>query len=192
MCSKRLIEYENLIGHYPGKSPVEVARSISDFEATISKNGQVTLPRAVMDALALKDGDKVRYVTLDEGVLMMPVRPTSCLFGSLKYDGPALSLEDMERGIAEGAVEGGVHLLKREIREQENDNNETSVEIHRNSMGVPTRLRRHRARSQHRTRRRQAGGRSAHLHDDSTLNTGSNRAGHRHNLALGAATHHLG
>ena len=107
MCSKRLIEYENLIGHYPGKAPVEVARSISDFEATISKNGQVTLPRAVMDALALKDGDKVRYVTLDEGVLMMPVRPTSCLFGSLKYDGPAFSLEDMERGIAEGAVEGG-------------------------------------------------------------------------------------
>ena len=30
------------------------------------------------------------------------------------------------------------------------------------------------------------------LHDDSTLNTGSNRAGHRHNLALGAATHQLG
>ena len=111
------ISSENLIGHYPGKAPVEVARSISDFEATISKNGQVTLPRAVMDALALKDGDKVRYVTLDEGVLMMPVRPTSYLFGSLKYDGPAVSLEDMERGIAEGAVEGGVHLLKREIRE---------------------------------------------------------------------------
>ena len=28
------------------------------------------------------------------------------LFGSLKYDGPAVSLEDMERAIAEGATEG--------------------------------------------------------------------------------------
>ena len=35
----------------------------------------------------------------------MPVRPTSRLFGSLKYDGPAVSLEDMERAIAEGATE---------------------------------------------------------------------------------------
>jgi bifunctional DNA-binding transcriptional regulator/antitoxin component of YhaV-PrlF toxin-antitoxin module len=63
------------------------------------------LPKAVRDSLAVKAGDKVRYVILDEGVLMMPVRPTSRLFGSLKYDGPAVSLEDMDRGIAEGAVE---------------------------------------------------------------------------------------
>ena len=43
---------------------------------------------------------------VDEGVLIMPVRPTSRLFGSLKYDGPTRSLEDMERGIEEGATEG--------------------------------------------------------------------------------------
>ena len=36
----------------------------------------------------------------------MPVRPTSRLFGSLKYDGPAVSLEDFDRAIAEGAIEG--------------------------------------------------------------------------------------
>ena len=75
------------------------------FESSITVKGQTTLPKAVRDALAVKAGDKVRYVILDEGVLMMPVRPTSRLFGSLKYDGPAVSLEDMDRGIAEGAVE---------------------------------------------------------------------------------------
>ena len=48
----------------------------------------------------------MRYVILDEEVLMMPVRPTSRLFGSLKHDGPAVSLEDMECAIAEGATEG--------------------------------------------------------------------------------------
>ena len=76
------------------------------FESSITIKGQTTLPKAVRDSLAVKAGDKVRYVILDEGVLIMPVRPTSYLFISLKYDGPAVSLEDMERAIAEGAVEG--------------------------------------------------------------------------------------
>ena len=76
------------------------------LESSITVKGQTTLPKAVRDSLALKAGDKVRYVILNEGVLMMPVRPTSRLFGSLKYDGPAVSLEDMDRAIAEGAVEG--------------------------------------------------------------------------------------
>ena len=76
------------------------------FESSINTKGQTTLPKAVRDSLAVKAGDKVRYVILDEGVLMMQVRPTNRLFGSLKYGGPAVSLEDMERTIAEGAVEG--------------------------------------------------------------------------------------
>ena len=75
------------------------------LESSITVKGQTTLPKAVRDSLAVKAGDKVRYVILDEGVLMMPVRPTSRLFGSLKYDGPAVSLGDMDRAIAEGAVE---------------------------------------------------------------------------------------
>ena len=76
------------------------------FESSITVKGQTTLPKAVRDSLAVKAGDKVRYVILDEGVLIMPVRPTSRLFGSLKYDGPAVSLDDMERAIAEGATQG--------------------------------------------------------------------------------------
>ena len=76
------------------------------FESSITIKGQTTLPKAVRDSLAVKAGDKVRYVILDEGVLIMPVRPTSRLFGSLKYDGTPVSLEEMEDAIAEGAVEG--------------------------------------------------------------------------------------
>ncbi len=75
------------------------------FESSITAKGQTTLPKAVRDSLAVKAGDKLRYIILDEGVLMMPVRPTSRLFRSLKYDGPAVSLENMDRAIAEGAVE---------------------------------------------------------------------------------------
>ena len=76
------------------------------IESSITVKGQTTLPKAVRDSLAVKAGDKVRYVILDEGVLLMPVRPTSRLFRSLKYDGPAVSLEDMDRAIAEGAIDG--------------------------------------------------------------------------------------
>ena len=76
------------------------------FESSVTVKGQTTLPKAVRESLAVKAGDKLRYVILDEGVLIMPVRPVSRLFGRLKYDGPAVSLEDMERAIADGAVEG--------------------------------------------------------------------------------------
>ena len=76
------------------------------FESSITIKGQTTLPKAVRDSLAVKPGDKVRYVIVDEGVLILPVRPTSRLFRSLSYDGPPVSLEDMERAIAEGAIEG--------------------------------------------------------------------------------------
>lgn len=76
------------------------------FESSITIKGQTTLPKAVRDSLAVKAGDKVRYVIVDEGVLIMPVRPTSRLFRSLRYDGPVVSLEDMDRAIAEGATGG--------------------------------------------------------------------------------------
>ena len=75
------------------------------FESTVTTKGQTTLPKAVRESLAVKPGDKVRYVIVDHGVLIMPVRPTRRLFRSMKYDGPAVSLEDMDRAIAEGAAE---------------------------------------------------------------------------------------
>ena len=74
------------------------------FESKITVKGQTTLPRSVRDSLGVKAGDRVRYVIVDEGVLIMPVRPTSRLFGSLKYEGPPVSLQDMEDAIAEGAA----------------------------------------------------------------------------------------
>ena len=74
-------------------------------ESSITSKGQTTLPKAVRDALAVEAGDKVRYVIVDGGVLIMPVRPISRLFRSLSYDGPVITLEDMDRAIAEGAAQ---------------------------------------------------------------------------------------
>ena len=74
------------------------------LESTITSRGQTTLPKAIRDSLSLKPGDKVRYVVLDGGALIIPVRPTSLLFRSLRYDGPVVTLENMNQAIAEGAA----------------------------------------------------------------------------------------
>lgn len=76
------------------------------FESSVTVKGQTTLPKDVRDSLAVKAGDKVRYVILEEGVLVLPVRPTGRLFRSMQYNGPVVSLEEMDRAIAEGAIEG--------------------------------------------------------------------------------------
>ena len=74
-------------------------------ESAVTSKGQTTLPKAVREALGVGPGDRVRYVILDNGeVRMLPVRPISELFGMLKYDGPPVTLEDMERAVVEGAT----------------------------------------------------------------------------------------
>lgn len=72
-------------------------------ESTITSKGQTTLPGPVREALGVGPGDRVRYFILDNDVRILPVRPVSRLFGILKYDGPPVTLKDMERAIAEGA-----------------------------------------------------------------------------------------
>ena len=75
------------------------------IESAITSKGQTTLPKSVREALGVRAGDRVRYVILGDEVRILPVRPIGRLFGSLKYDGPPVTLEDMERAIAEGSCE---------------------------------------------------------------------------------------
>ena len=72
-------------------------------ESVITSKGRTTLPKAIREALSVQAGDRVRYVILADKVMIMPVRPVARLFRSLKYDGPTVTLEDMDRAIAEGA-----------------------------------------------------------------------------------------
>lgn len=72
-------------------------------ESTVTIKGQTTLPKAVRAALGLNPGDRVRYVILGEDVRILPVRSVLELAGSVKYDGPAKSIDDMQDAIAEGA-----------------------------------------------------------------------------------------
>ena len=77
------------------------------IESALTSKGQTTLPKAVREALGVSSGDRLRYVIMDSGeVRLLPVRPLSRLFGILAYDGPPVTLEDMNRAIAEGASDG--------------------------------------------------------------------------------------
>ncbi|MXX54384.1 MAG: AbrB/MazE/SpoVT family DNA-binding domain-containing protein [Gemmatimonadetes bacterium] len=73
------------------------------LESAVTRKGQTTLPKPVRDTLGVKAGDRVRYIVLDGEVRILPVRPIRRLFGVLKYDGPPVTVEDMERAAADGA-----------------------------------------------------------------------------------------
>ncbi len=74
-------------------------------ESTITSRGQTTLPKAVREALGVAAGDRVRYVIVEGGVRILPVRPLARLFGALRYDGRPATPGDMEYAVAEGACE---------------------------------------------------------------------------------------
>ena len=72
--------------------------------STVTSKGQTTLPKSIREALGIVPGDRVRYVILDNNeVRMMAVQQLSRLFGAFKHEGPPVTLDEMERAIAEGA-----------------------------------------------------------------------------------------
>ena len=74
------------------------------IESKLGADGRTTLPRAVREALAVQPGDRLRYVILDGDVRIRAVRPIQRLYGVLSYDGPPVSIDDMERAIGEAAL----------------------------------------------------------------------------------------
>lgn len=74
------------------------------IQSTLTAKAQTTLPRPVRDALQVGPGDRLRYIISDDDVRILAVRSVERLFGAIEYDGPPVSLEDMDRAIAEGAT----------------------------------------------------------------------------------------
>ena len=74
------------------------------IQSTLTAKAQTTVPKAVRDALRVGPGDRIRYVISDDDVRILAVRPVERLFGAIEYDGPPVSLGDMDRAIAEGAT----------------------------------------------------------------------------------------
>ena len=74
---------------------------------TVTAKGQVTLRKELLQHLGVQPGEKVSVDKLPDGrIEVKAVRPSgtiSDVFGMLKSDnGPVLSIEDMNRIIADG------------------------------------------------------------------------------------------
>ncbi len=72
---------------------------------TVSTKGQVILPKAIRDQRKWSAGTKLTIEDTPEGVLLKatPLFPPTTLeqvAGSLKWDGPPLTLEDMDAAVA--------------------------------------------------------------------------------------------
>ena len=76
------------------------------IKSKLGADGRTTLPKAVREALAVQPGDRLRYVILDGDVRIRAVRPIQRLYGVLSYDGPPVSIDDMERAHWRGGARG--------------------------------------------------------------------------------------
>lgn len=76
-------------------------------QATMTSKGQITIPKDVRDDLGLEAGTKVSFVRLGPGDYRLRVKRGSVmdLAGMLHYDGPPITIEEMDEAIAQGAIE---------------------------------------------------------------------------------------
>lgn len=77
--------------------------------ATLTSKGQTTIPKEIRDLLRLAPGDKLDFIVDSDGRVVL--RPATLdvrdLRGLLRRKGgKRVSLEEMERAIAEGATRG--------------------------------------------------------------------------------------
>jgi antitoxin PrlF len=75
-------------------------------ESTVTAKGQTTIPKAIRDHLGLRPGGKVKFFVGHDGrVTMLPALPLTALRGIVKYNGPPVSIEEMDDAIADALAE---------------------------------------------------------------------------------------
>lgn len=75
------------------------------MESAITSKGQATIPKRIRDHLRLKPGDRVKFFIQPDGrVVMLPKLPASALKGFVKYEGPPVTIEEMDEAIGDAVV----------------------------------------------------------------------------------------
>src|ERR1700735_3990213 len=77
----------------------------SRMEATLSSKGQVTIPKTVRDRLQIKPGDRFKFFFHPDGVIILPKIPTARLKGMIPKPAKAVSLQEIDRAIEDGATQ---------------------------------------------------------------------------------------
>ena len=75
--------------------------------ATVTTKGQVTIPAAVRRRMRLKAGSKIDFVENEAGETVIRAKTGDIrkLYGFIKYDGPPVSIEEMNEAVRKGASE---------------------------------------------------------------------------------------
>jgi len=81
---------------------------MSDIDySTLTSKGQITVPKRVREALALRTGDRVGFEQRADGSVVLVPRNADvrALKGIVKRPGKPVSLDDMDAAIHDGVVE---------------------------------------------------------------------------------------
>lgn len=85
-------------------------------QTTVSSKGQIVIPKDVRDRLNITTGDRLEVVERPDGVLLRKNSPKSgksfeecvaIIRKTIKYDGPPVSIEEMNEAIADMWKLGG-------------------------------------------------------------------------------------
>jgi len=78
------------------------------MEARVTAKGQITLPKALRDAMHLKIGDKVLFELLEDGTYVIKPRATDVqsLKGCVNYQGPPKTVEEINAAMEQEAESG--------------------------------------------------------------------------------------
>jgi antitoxin PrlF len=77
------------------------------YHAKVTSKGQITLPAALREKLKLSPGSRVDFEERADGsfVIRRKAGDIRDLYGILRYDGPPVSIEDMNTAIGKAAAE---------------------------------------------------------------------------------------
>lgn len=75
--------------------------------ATVTSKGQITIPKAIRDALHLDVGDRVSFRVRDDGVVELQPETVDLmsLCGAIKPKVRGVTLADMDDAVTEGALD---------------------------------------------------------------------------------------
>jgi AbrB family looped-hinge helix DNA binding protein len=83
-------------------------------ETRMTSRGRITLPREVRVTLNLRPGDRIRFLPQEDGTVRMRAinKDISSLIGILPRPRRARTIEEINEGIAMGAVRSGLGGLR--------------------------------------------------------------------------------
>ena len=76
------------------------------MQATMTSRGQVTLPKPIRDKLNLRPGDKIEFMIVEDGSLLVTpcTAPVTRLKGMVPRPETPLSLEDIDKTVAQAVA----------------------------------------------------------------------------------------